>query len=275
MGWVPRAASAALLLLGAACTPAYQASPPLEGSGAVSDTATAQINLEDLLNAPVRGTNKFGYLNQQATPTSYRTLFLAKLKPTYALTIKERNVEAEKFEVFAIDMTYLQAAKMALDNGYAGFTAAAPESFLHVVVKNNRYDDPAYRKCVETCQTLDCGCVPTYYDYATLNMPAGLGTYAHYDLIDARALLSFDMTKDVAPGAYDAKATIDKMHKQYPFLTAGSGEPAETTPGATPEATPSGPTPPEPQPAPPTDILPPSQPLSPPEAPPAPPPPKP
>ena len=200
MGWLPRAAGAALLVLGAACPhPAFQASPPLEGNSAITDTANAQTNLEDLFNAPARGTEKYGYLNQQVTPTSYRTLFLAKLKPTYAITIKQRNVEAEQFEVFAIDMAYLQAAKMALDNGYAGFTAAAPESFLHVVVKNNHYDDPIYRKCVENCQTLNCGCVPTYYDYATLNMPAGLGTYAHYDLIDARALLSFDLSKDVAP----------------------------------------------------------------------------
>ena len=269
MGWLPRAAGAALLLLGAACTSTFQASPPLEGNGAITDTASAQTNLEDLLNAPARGTDKYGYLNQQVTPTSYRTLFLAKLKPTYAITIKQRNVEAEQFEVFAIDMAYLQAAKLALDNGYAGFTAAAPESFLHVVVKNNHYDDPTYRKCVENCQTLNCGCVPTYYDYATLNMPAGLGTYGHYDLIDARALLSFDLNKDVAPGAYDAKATIDKMHKQYPFLTAGSGEPAETAPGAT---TTPGPTPPEPQPAPPTEIAPSAQPAPPADIPPAPPP---
>src|SRR5208282_2254687 len=105
MGWLPRAAGAALLLLGAACTSTFQASPPLEGNGAITDTASAQTNLEDLLNAPARGTDKYGYLNQQVTPTSYRTLFLAKLKPTYAITIKERNVEAEQFEVFAMDMT--------------------------------------------------------------------------------------------------------------------------------------------------------------------------
>jgi hypothetical protein len=269
MGWLPRAAGAALVLLGAACTSAFQSSPPLAGNGAIVESATAQTNLEDLLNAPARGTNNYGYLNQQVTPTSYRTLFLAKLKPTYAVTIKQRNVEAEQFEVFAIDMTYLQAAKLALDSGYAGFTSTAPESFLHVIVKNNHLDDPTYRSCVETCQILNCGCVPTYYDYATLGTPAGLGTYGHYDLIDARALLSFDMTKDVATGAYDAKATIDKMHKQYPFLTAGSGEPADTTPGAT--ATP-GATPPEPQPTPPSATPSESQPVPPADIPPAPPP---
>ena len=268
-GWLPRALSAAMLLALAACGNAFESAPPLAGEGgAVVQTEGAQANLEDLLNAPERGTDKYGYLNQQVTPTSFKTLFLAKLRPTYAITIKQRNVEAEKVEVFAVDMAYLQAAKVALDNGYAGFTATPPETFTHVVVQNNHFDDPTYRKCVETCETLDCGCIPTYYDYATLGTPAGLGTYGHYDLVDARALLSFDLTKEAAAGSFDAKATIDKMHKQYPFLTAGSGAPAEkgaatpeAQPGATPEAQP-GATPapvetaPAAQPAPPADIPP-------------------
>lgn len=258
MGWLPRAGSAALLLLAAACGSAYQQSPPLAGGGgAIVATAGAQTDLEALLNAPARGTEKFGYLNQQVSPTSYKTLFLAKYKPTYAITQKQRNFEAEAYLTFAGDMAILQAAKIALDNGYAGFTAAGRENFLRVVVKNDQYNDPAYHKCEETCQTLNCGCVPTYHDYATLGTPAGPGTYGHYDLLDARVLLSYDLQKDVAPGGYDAKEAIAKLHEKYGSLTPESQEPPATAPAApadqqAPAATPES----EQKPAPPPDIPP-------------------
>jgi hypothetical protein len=254
MGWLPRAGSAALLLLIAACGSAYQQSPPLEGGGAIVATAGAETDLGALLNAPARGTEKFGYFNQQVSPTSYKTLFLAKYKPTYALTLKQRNFEAEAYLPFAYDMAILQAAKIALDNGYAGFTVAVRENFLRVVVQNDKYSDPAYRKCEETCQTLNCGCVPTYHDYATLGTPAGLGTYGHYDLLDARVLLSYDLQKEVAPGAYDAKEAIAKLHEKYGSLAPESQLPPATAPAdqQAPAATPES----EQKPAPPADIPP-------------------
>ena len=274
--WLPHAGAAALLLLGVACSSAYHQSPPLqsnaggtagtgEAGGAVVATASAQADLEQILNAPARGTTRFGYLDQQVGPTSYRTLFLAKLKPTYAITVKQRNFEAESYLTFANDMALLQAAKLAMDSGYAGFTVANREDFLHVIVQNNRFDDPTYRKCVESCQTLDCGCRPTYYDYTKLGTPAGLGTYGHYDFIDARVLMSFDLVKEAAPGAYDAKEAIAKLHQKYPLLAPESGEPAATPASqeqapaapATQEQTPAGTAPENPQPpAQPADIPP-------------------
>ncbi|MFI4987387.1 MAG: hypothetical protein ACHQF3_08085 [Alphaproteobacteria bacterium] len=248
-GWLGRAAAAVSLLLVAACASAYNQVSPLDPKGKVT-SGGEQIDLDQMVCPPtlspcanaVRPSNDYGYIVQQVNPTTYKIFFEPKLKPTYALNVPQRNYEAQSYLTVAFDLATYRAAQLAQENGAPAFSISDRTNFLHVVVKNNQYGDVSYRECVARCQTLDCGCVPTYFDYATQGLPSGLGTYGHYDLIDARVLLTIQFEKDVKPGAYVTQEALAALQKEYPSLTtASSGQTvpaADTTAPQTPAAAP-------------------------------------
>lgn len=251
-GWLGWAGAAAILLLVASCSSAFHQVPPLQ-SGGSEGIAGPDVDLDQMVCPAtvwpcaniIRPPNAYGYLIQKVDDTTYKVFFEAKLKPTYALTEPQRNTEAEIYLNVTFDLATYRAALLAQENGAPAFDITDRSNFLHVLVKNNTFTDPTvYRACVERCaasNNIECTCVPVYYDYATLGLPAGLGTYGHYDFIDLRVLLTIQFDKNSKPGSYVTQEALAKLQQKYPSIaeTAGQqapepGSPAAETPAAAP-----------------------------------------